>query len=111
MVLTIPFYFYRQPKDVPMQSNKVRFFAIIGVALILVVAIFAAVFLLRNNDPIILAVLYSTEKVAWLEAVTPQFQEQVNGRPIQLQFEKMGSYEIYSAVLDGSQKPVLISPA
>lgn len=64
--------------------------------------------------PILLNVLYSTEKEAWLQEVTEDFARQqvtVDGRPIQVQLEKAGSREIYLAVLDGVKQPDIISPA
>jgi hypothetical protein len=64
--------------------------------------------------PVIVTVLYSTEKQAWLEEVVPAFQASganVNGHPIEINLEKMGSWEINTAVLDGTRQPVLISPA
>jgi hypothetical protein len=65
-------------------------------------------------SPIILPVLYSTEKDAWLTEAVSEFNQEgysVAGRPIQIEMEKMGSREIYLAVLDGTRQPVLISPA
>ena len=65
-------------------------------------------------SPIELAVLYSTEKEAWLEELVPQFEARnftYNGRPIHLRLNKSGSREMYLAVLDGSVQPDVISPA
>lgn len=65
-------------------------------------------------EPVIVSVLYSTEKEAWLEETVKQFEAArptVQGRPIQLTLKKMGSREMYLAVLDGAEKPDLISPA
>ena len=70
--------------------------------------------ILPPPTPIVVEVLYSTEKVAWLSDVIGDFESthpKVNGHPIQIELEKMGSWEIYNAVLDGSRKPVVISPA
>lgn len=70
--------------------------------------------ILPPPTPIVVEVLYSTEKVAWLSDVIGDFESthpKVNGHPIQIELEKMGSWEIYNAVLDGSRKPVIISPA
>lgn len=64
--------------------------------------------------PVVVDVLYSTEKAAWLSEVVVEFEKtdpRVNGRPIELNMEKMGSREIYLAVLDGDRQPTLISPA
>jgi hypothetical protein len=70
--------------------------------------------LLPRPAPVIVTVLYSTEKEAWLNEVIPAFETsgaQVNGHPVQVKLEKMGSWEINAALLDGTHKPVLISPA
>jgi ABC-type sulfate transport system substrate-binding protein len=69
---------------------------------------------MRPPPPIVLSVLYSTEKAEWLDQVVPMFlasRPRVSGRPIQLQTEKMGSREMYLSVLDGTQQPDIISPA
>lgn len=94
-----------------MQSNKLLFFGVIIAAIVIVAGMFLARSLLVNNDPITLSILYSTEKDAWLNDVSSGFTGSVHGRPIQLEFEKMGSREIYLSVLDGSRQPDVISPA
>lgn len=94
-----------------MQSNRVLFFGIIIAAVVIVAGMVLARLLLVNTDPVVLSILYSTEKEAWLEEVGSGFAGSVNGRPIELQFEKLGSREIYLSVLDGSRQPDLISPA
>jgi ABC-type Fe3+ transport system substrate-binding protein len=71
--------------------------------------------ILPKPDPVVISVLYSTEKEAWLTEVIREFEASQptleNRRPIQIQLEKMGSREIYVAVLDGTRKPDVISPA
>jgi ABC-type Fe3+ transport system substrate-binding protein len=70
--------------------------------------------LLPAPAPIVVSVLYSTEKDAWLKDVIADFQNNrplVDGHPIQLKLKQMGSREIYLAVLDGTEQPTLISPA
>ncbi len=70
--------------------------------------------LLPPPAPVTLNLLYSTEKEAWLSEVIPAFEQSgasINGHPIRVELEKMGSWEINAAVLDGTRKPVLISPA
>ena len=70
--------------------------------------------LLPPPKPIVVSVLYSTEKEAWLEETIRDFNNSrpiVDGHPIQIELEKMGSREIYLSVLDHSRQPVLISPA
>jgi hypothetical protein len=64
--------------------------------------------------PVVLTVLYSTEKQAWLEEIVLAFESSganVGGHPIKIEMEKMGSWEMNAAVLDGTRKPVIVSPA
>jgi ABC-type Fe3+ transport system substrate-binding protein len=64
--------------------------------------------------PIVLSVLYSTEKEQWLAEVVPQFEAsnpKVDGRPVKLEMAKTGSREMYLAVLNGEATPDVISPA
>ena len=70
--------------------------------------------LLPPPEPIVVSVLYSTEKDAWLKDVITAFQSghpTLNGHPVQIALQQMGSREIYLAVLDGTEQPTLISPA
>jgi ABC-type Fe3+ transport system substrate-binding protein len=65
-------------------------------------------------QPIVVSLLYSTEKTDWLNEVVPEFEAthpQVNGHPVQIQMSASGSRELYLAVLNGQAKPDLISPA
>lgn len=94
-----------------MQSNKLLFFAIIGLAIATMIGLVVGQRWWQTANPIELSVLYSTEKEAWLNEVIANFEGRVNGRPIRVTLEKMGSREIYLAVLDGSKKPDVISPA
>jgi hypothetical protein len=64
-------------------------------------------------DPIIVTIYYSTEKSDWFDGIIDDFYKAgytVDGKPIELEMEKMGSREMYLAVLDGDQ-PDAISPA
>ncbi|MGC9399926.1 MAG: substrate-binding domain-containing protein [Anaerolineae bacterium] len=70
--------------------------------------------LLPPPQPIVVDVLYSTEKAAWLDEVMARFEATrptLNGRPIELTVEKMGSREIYLSILNEEREPDLISPA
>jgi hypothetical protein len=70
--------------------------------------------LLPPPKPIVVKLLSSTEKEAWLKEVASRYEASkptYQGRPIQVQIATMGSREIYLAVLNGGQKPTLISPA
>ncbi|MBC7876179.1 MAG: substrate-binding domain-containing protein [Anaerolineales bacterium] len=65
-------------------------------------------------EPIVVSVLYSTEKEAWLNEVILDFERTnptIDGHPIKIELEKMGSWEINSAVLDGVRQPDIVSPA
>jgi hypothetical protein len=64
--------------------------------------------------PVELSVLYSTEKDAWLKEAVTRFQAEghtLDGRPIKVKLKSLGSREIYLGVLNGTEKPDLISPA
>jgi hypothetical protein len=70
--------------------------------------------ILPPPEPIVISVLYSTEKAEWMSTAVERFQDtnpRLEGHPIELELEKMGSREMYLAVLDGAQQPDLISPA
>jgi ABC-type Fe3+ transport system substrate-binding protein len=70
--------------------------------------------ILPPPKPIVVDVLYSTEKAAWIGETVDRFYGagiRVEGRPIRLELSKSGSREMYLAVLDGDAKPDLISPA
>ncbi len=64
--------------------------------------------------PVVVSVLYSTEKEAWLNEVIVDFEKTnpvIDGHPVKIELEKMGSWEINAAVLDGTRQPVIVSPA
>ena len=64
--------------------------------------------------PIVVTLLYSTEKTDWLNEVVPEFEAtnpQVNGHPVQIKMSATGSRELVLAVLNGQAKPDMISPA
>jgi len=64
--------------------------------------------------PVDVSVLYSTEKDAWIKEAAARFQAEghtLDGRPIKLTLKSLGSREIYLGVLNGTEKPDLISPA
>ena len=65
-------------------------------------------------DPIKITIYYGTEKRDWLEQMRDDFlatRPRVNGHPIEIQLEGMGSREMYLSVLDGSIEPTVLSPA
>jgi ABC-type Fe3+ transport system substrate-binding protein len=71
-------------------------------------------FLLPDPKPIVVQVLYSTEKAEWIQEAKRRFEAtrpKIRGRPIQLEMEASGSREMYLAILDGAAQPDLISPA
>lgn len=70
--------------------------------------------LLPPAKPIVISLLYSTEKDGWLKETIASFEAtypQIEGRPIKINLTPLGSREIYLAVLDGTEQPDLISPA
>ncbi len=70
--------------------------------------------LLPPPAPVEITVLYSTEKEDWLKDVVSEFENDVpliNGHPIKVNLKALGSREIYLAVLDGTERPDVISPA
>jgi hypothetical protein len=69
---------------------------------------------LPQPAPVIVSVLYSTEKEAWLNEVIVDFEKTTpvsDGHPVKIELEKMGSWEINAAVLDGTRQPVIVGPA
>jgi ABC-type Fe3+ transport system substrate-binding protein len=98
-----------------MKQQRVLFASIIALAVLIVAAVWVARNLpLLQGEPVVVSVLYSTEKEGWLTEVIPQFeatQPRVNGRPIKLEVKKTGSRDMYLSILDGREKPDLISPA
>jgi hypothetical protein len=70
--------------------------------------------ILPPPKPVVVSVLYSTEKAEWLAQAVERFEStrpRLDGRPIQLELKKMGSREMYLSVVEGSEQPDLISPA
>ena len=70
--------------------------------------------ILPPPEPIVVSVLYSTEKAAWITEAVSGFEAtrpRLQGHPIQLELKKMGSREMYLSILDGAEEPDLISPA
>jgi ABC-type Fe3+ transport system substrate-binding protein len=70
--------------------------------------------LIPPPEPVVVDVLYSTEKAEWLADALARFEAsrpRIGGRPVELSMKKMGSREMYLAVLDGTEQPDLISPA
>jgi ABC-type glycerol-3-phosphate transport system substrate-binding protein len=111
-------------------SRRVVLIIVLGIYALASVGVFAASLLsppfrslayaplrelvLPPPEPIVVNVLYSTEKEEWLEEVIPAFEAtrpQVDGHPIQLKLTKLGSREIVLALLNGDAQPDLISPA
>jgi len=97
------------------RQRAMVFGSIVGLAILIVIGVWAVRNLqLAPGAPIEISILYSTEKEGWLNDLAPLFEAtrpHVDGRPIRLVLKKMGSREMYLAVLDGAEKPDLISPA
>jgi hypothetical protein len=61
--------------------------------------------ILPPPEPVVVSVLYSTEKEAWLNEVITDFEATnptIDGHPVQIELEKMGSWEINAAALDNN---------
>jgi ABC-type Fe3+ transport system substrate-binding protein len=70
--------------------------------------------ILPPPEPIVVSLLYTTEKTDWLNEVVPEFEAthpQVSGHPVQIKLASTGSRELVLAVLNGQARPDLISPA
>ena len=70
--------------------------------------------ILPPPTPVVVDVLYSTEKAEWLDEVLVRFgatRPTLNGRPIEVTVEKMGSREMYLSILNKEKQPDLMSPA
>ncbi|HEV7559739.1 MAG TPA: substrate-binding domain-containing protein, partial [Kofleriaceae bacterium] len=66
----------------------------------------------RSTTPVELTILYSTEKKTWLAEQMAAFHGALrDGRPIHVTGKAVGSGEAMTAILDGSEKPVVFSPA
>jgi Ca-activated chloride channel family protein len=68
-----------------------------------------------NTAPVELVVVYGSEKKTWLEESAKKFMAEggrtKGDRPIQIVSKAMGSGEAQAAILDGSLKPHVFSPA
>ncbi|MGF1504772.1 MAG: ABC transporter substrate-binding protein [Chloroflexi bacterium] len=70
--------------------------------------------LLPEPQPVVVDMVISTEKRAWLDEMIEAFNREdirVDGRPIEVEAIYMGSREMYLDVLDGDLQPVVMSPA
>jgi ABC-type sulfate transport system substrate-binding protein len=67
-----------------------------------------------GRDPVVISIAYGTEKEAWLEAAIDRFnaeEQRVNGRPIEIQAQGIGSREMVTEIIDGDLTPTVVSPA
>lgn len=66
-------------------------------------------------DALVLPMIYGSEKQAWIEAVTKDFnaqnQKSTTGKSIRVEAVPLGSTEALERILDGSRRPVIWSPA
>ncbi len=70
------------------------------------------------RQPVVLTIWYGSEKKEWLDAARQRFlasNPSVNGRPIQIQLQSLGSREIAERLLNqdwrGAAPPTVVSPA
>src|SRR5262245_29931579 len=68
-----------------------------------------------GKDQVALSILYGSEKKTWLDEQIKAFnasaQKLPDGRTIAVTGKAMGSGEAMTAILDGSERPVVFSPA
>lgn len=67
-----------------------------------------------TKQPVTVHIAYSSEKKAWLEAAVIDYKEthpQLQGRPIEIDAKSYGSGEAAQAILEGSFKATVFSPA
>lgn len=66
------------------------------------------------RDPLVVTIAYGTEKRDWLEEAARRFDAQnrrVNGRPIRIELQGIGSRELVSGIVAGTLQPTVVSPA
>jgi Ca-activated chloride channel family protein len=67
------------------------------------------------SDALVVRMLYGSEKQAWIEDVTGEFNRQENqtsdGRPIFVEAVPIGSAESMNLILSGEEQPAIWSPA
>lgn len=67
-----------------------------------------------SHDPVVVRIAYGTEKRAWLEEAARRFAETdttLNGHPIQIELQGIGSREMVTEIVAGNLQPVVASPA
>jgi ABC-type Fe3+ transport system substrate-binding protein len=67
-----------------------------------------------GRDPVVIRIAYGTEKEDWLEAAATRFladSPRVQGRPIEIELEGIGSREMVLRTVDGDIQPTVLSPA
>ncbi len=66
------------------------------------------------REPIVVTLAYGTEKREWLEQAVVRFaaeDRRINGRPIQIELQGIGSRELVTEIVGGQLQPTVISPA
>jgi ABC-type Fe3+ transport system substrate-binding protein len=69
---------------------------------------------LIGRDPVVVRIAYGTEKEEWLQAATRHFladSPTVQGRPIEIELEGIGSREMVTEIIQGNLQPAVVSPA
>lgn len=67
-----------------------------------------------NRDPVVVTIAYGTEKRLWLEEAVRRFattNPRVDGHPIQVVLEGIGSRDTVTRIVAGELQPTVISPA
>ena len=66
------------------------------------------------REPIVVTLAYGTEKREWLEQAVVRFaaeDRRINGRPIQIELQGIGSRELVTEIVGGQLQPTVISSA
>ncbi len=67
-----------------------------------------------GREPVTISIAYGSEKDAWLKAAAAEFaatNPRVQGRPIEVRLEPVGSREIVTRIVQGNLRPTVASPA
>jgi ABC-type glycerol-3-phosphate transport system substrate-binding protein len=67
-----------------------------------------------GGDPVVVRMVYGTEKEAWLQAAAEQFTAEnptINGRPVEIELQGSGSREMVTDIIQENIQPTVISPA
>ncbi len=88
---------------------------ILSAGYLLLAVVLGGLSLLPPPAPVVVSVVYGTEKRDWLEAAAERFMAAEpttsSGAPIAIELEGAGSREMVLDIIDGERQPTVISPA